>query len=853
MNTTLLSLALFCLVAPPVKTEKTPQTLLYVRTTPSGAEIRLNGKPLGTSNNLFPVEPGDYKIVIDLEGHQPNEQKITIREGRITRIELELKKGPKVPLSTIGEDPATGQMGPAEEVLSRFQTALAESDFSKLEALFLPPDDTPAGKLRRKLLDEARRAWARSRGERGKVSLQHTITKQKVEGKDKLVSTTIMIDDVLTTGHTVRSEVAFEFRITPTDSGWKIAEMKNFAEKVWTCSMHPQVKMKEPKPGKCPVCALDLIPLTTTPSSRDLPDDEQITIREGEAWRTLLDVDRKDWALLRVLRDKGLLLATELKRKPDKPVMKKFLPKATPSERKPPLMPALHPPIAVGRLQMKNLAEKRYREGTDGTAVEALSFGPVVEELLEDPKKRVAELLDLDTGRRATFKQFGVDDRQTHKWIRQQKVDVMGLVKGDPLGLMLFDMAVYENRGIDWEEITPREVMDDRWLNQAEPNPIGILGATDRSKLPLSCLFETREGGKGVLQILGPGEPPKTVRIRYKMVESGAGIGSGRAETQPSEQKITVREGRITRIELELKKGPKTPRDDRTTREIGSAEEVFRRFQAAFTEFDFAKLEPLVLPFEDTPAGHHRRKLLDEARKVWPGYREELRKRKGKVRYSFTDIKQTVEGKDRLVSATIMHTNEHFEQAVGALEVRITPTDRGWKIAEVKMLPELWTCSLHPQVKSPEPGKCPVCAMDLVPSTPYARKVHLPDADTKGAEVVLDLISGQMLAIDPEAEGEIGQFTRLGKGDLMYDRLLGCLRGAKARLWKGNDIVTLPEEDRQGTATAYKLPEVPCRLLITTAEKTQFEVTILSVTDSGGINLEYRLVGVEEPVKPPAQ
>ncbi len=657
MNTTLLSLALFCLVAPPVKTEKTPQTLLYVRTTPSGAEIRLNGKPLGTSNNLFPVEPGDYKIVIDLEGHQPNEQKITIREGRITRIELELKKGPKVPLSTIGEDPATGQMGPAEEVLSRFQTALAESDFSKLEALFLPPDDTPAGKLRRKLLDEARRAWARSRGERGKVSLQHTITKQKVEGKDKLVSTTIMIDDVLTTGHTVRSEVAFEFRITPTDSGWKIAEMKNFAEKVWTCSMHPQVKMKEPKPGKCPVCALDLIPLTTTPSSRDLPDDEQITIREGEAWRTLLDVDRKDWALLRVLRDKGLLLATELKRKPDKPVMKKFLPKATPSERKPPLMPALHPPIAVGRLQMKNLAEKRYREGTDGTAVEALSFGPVVEELLEDPKKRVAELLDLDTGRRATFKQFGVDDRQTHKWIRQQKVDVMGLVKGDPLGLMLFDMAVYENRGIDWEEITPREVMDDRWLNQAEPNPIGILGATDRSKLPLSCLFETREGGKGVLQILGPGEPPKTVRIRYKMVESGAGIGSGRAETQPA-----------------------------------------------------------------------------------------------------------------------------------------------------------------------------------------SRTVHLPDADTKAAEVVLDLASGQTLAIDTDAEGQIGQFTRLGKGDLMYDRLLACLRGAKAMHVTDAGIVALPVEDQRGDATAYKLPEIPCRLFITTAEKKNFVVTILSVTDSGGINLEYRPV-----------
>ncbi len=31
---------------------------------------------------------------------------------------------------------------------------------------------------------------------------------------------------------------------------------------LWTCSMHPQIKL--PKPGKCPICAMDLIPLETT-------------------------------------------------------------------------------------------------------------------------------------------------------------------------------------------------------------------------------------------------------------------------------------------------------------------------------------------------------------------------------------------------------------------------------------------------------------------------------------------------------------------------------------------------------------------------------------------------------------
>lgn len=30
----------------------------------------------------------------------------------------------------------------------------------------------------------------------------------------------------------------------------------------------------------------------------------------------------------------------------------------------------------------------------------------------------------------------------------------------------------------------------------------------------------------------------------------------------------------------------------------------------------------------------------------------------------------------------------------------------------------VWTCSMHPQIKLPKPGKCPICAMDLIPLKP---------------------------------------------------------------------------------------------------------------------------------------
>ncbi len=35
----------------------------------------------------------------------------------------------------------------------------------------------------------------------------------------------------------------------------------------------------------------------------------------------------------------------------------------------------------------------------------------------------------------------------------------------------------------------------------------------------------------------------------------------------------------------------------------------------------------------------------------------------------------------------------------------------------VETQPEIWTCSMHPQIKQDKPGLCPICAMDLIPLT----------------------------------------------------------------------------------------------------------------------------------------
>jgi len=49
----------------------------------------------------------------------------------------------------------------------------------------------------------------------------------------------------------------------------------------WTCSMHPQIK--QDKPGLCPICAMDLIPLTTMQSGGDDVDPNEIVMTESAA------------------------------------------------------------------------------------------------------------------------------------------------------------------------------------------------------------------------------------------------------------------------------------------------------------------------------------------------------------------------------------------------------------------------------------------------------------------------------------------------------------------------------------------------------------------------------------------
>lgn len=56
---------------------------------------------------------------------------------------------------------------------------------------------------------------------------------------------------------------------------------------VWTCSMHPQIRM--PKPGQCPYCGMDLIPVT--PDEDDDDDGRTPTLKLGPYARKMAEIE----------------------------------------------------------------------------------------------------------------------------------------------------------------------------------------------------------------------------------------------------------------------------------------------------------------------------------------------------------------------------------------------------------------------------------------------------------------------------------------------------------------------------------------------------------------------------------
>lgn len=150
--------------------------------------------------------------------------------------------------------------------------------------------------------------------------------------------------------------------------------------------------------------------------------------------------------------------------------------------------------------------------------------------------------------------------------------------------------------------------------------------------------------------------------------------------------------------------------------------------------------------------------------------------------------------------------------------------------------PAVWTCSMHPQVRLPAPGLCPICGMDLVPAEPgddaaAAPTLVMTAAAARLAEVVTEPVRREYVAREVRMVGKVAfDETRLAyltawvPGRL--DRLFVDYTGVNVR--SGDHLVEIyspklyaaQQELLQAIATSDKLGQSSLELLRTSADRT---------------------------------
>lgn len=149
----------------------------------------------------------------------------------------------------------------------------------------------------------------------------------------------------------------------------------------------------------------------------------------------------------------------------------------------------------------------------------------------------------------------------------------------------------------------------------------------------------------------------------------------------------------------------------------------------------------------------------------------------------------------------------------------------------------IWTCSMHPQIRLPEPGKCPICGMDLIPvvsgvdegegprelrMTETARQ--LAQIQTTRAKRGFAEAEVRMVGKITYDETKLSYITAWAPGRL--DRLFADYTGVVVN--KGDHMVSLyspellaaQEELVQASRAVTALSDVSSRILRSTAEAT---------------------------------
>lgn len=117
---------------------------------------------------------------------------------------------------------------------------------------------------------------------------------------------------------------------------------------------------------------------------------------------------------------------------------------------------------------------------------------------------------------------------------------------------------------------------------------------------------------------------------------------------------------------------------------------------------------------------------------------------------------------------------------------------------------EVWTCSMHPHIKMDKPGKCPICAMDLIPlsqsggGSADAYAIHFTKEAAQLANVMTSIVSKQQPVKEVRLYGKVQADERLLQSQVSYisgriEKLMVNFTGETVRKGQPLAIVYSPE------------------------------------------------------------
>jgi membrane fusion protein, copper/silver efflux system len=138
---------------------------------------------------------------------------------------------------------------------------------------------------------------------------------------------------------------------------------------------------------------------------------------------------------------------------------------------------------------------------------------------------------------------------------------------------------------------------------------------------------------------------------------------------------------------------------------------------------------------------------------------------------------------------------------------------------------QLWTCSMHPQIRVDHPGKCPICAMDLIPVTDGgggkvdSNAVHFSKEAAELANVATSVVSRQQPSKDVRLYGKVQADERLlqnqvahigGRIEKLFVNFTGepVRKGQLLAMIYSPDLITAQQELIEAAKSKQTQPEI---------------------------------------------